>query len=294
MTPNWDDLKVALAIARAGSMTRAAEALGIDQSTCGRRLGALEAALGAVLFIRSKTGLAPTEAGEAAIARASEIELRMDRLAEQLARGPEGPVGVVRLVGNPWTLQLLAERAAGRLLAEHPRLDLRLIGVHPRAALRPEATLGLWFEVAPRDSEFAIKLCAVPYAAYARRDLDAAGLPWVGQIDEDAPRLAPTRALERLRDRDARVRVASPDAGVVFAAVRAGLGRGLLPMLLGEGCAALARLDVPGPPLVRTLHLHMHPDTVQAARIQAVVRWLRECAGDVFGAEEFANAADAE
>ena len=84
----------------------------------------------------------------------------------------------------------------------------------------------------------------------------------------------------------------SPETGVILAAVRAGLGRGLLPMRLGEGCAELVRLDVPGPALVRTLNLHMHPDTVQAARVQAVVRWLRECSGAVFGAEEFANAAD--
>lgn len=294
MAANWDDLKVALAIARAGSMTRAAEALGIDQSTCGRRLGALEAALGVVLFIRSKSGLALTEAGEIAIARASEVELRMDRLEEQLARGPEGPVGVVRVVGNPWTLQLLAEQAAARLLAEHPRLDLRLVGAHPRTALRPDATVGLWFESPPRESEFAVKLCPVPYAAYARRDLDAGALPWVGQIDEDAPRLAPTRALDRLRAKDERLRVTSPETGIILVSVRAGLGRGLLPMRLAEACADLRRLDVSGPPLVRMLHLHLHPDTVQTARVQAVVRWLRESAGSVFGAEDFANAADSE
>jgi DNA-binding transcriptional LysR family regulator len=292
MTPNWDDMKVALAIARAGSMTRAAEALGIDQSTCGRRLGALEAALGAVLFIRSKTGLAPTEAGEAAIARASEIELRMDRLAEHLARGPEGPVGLVRLVGNGWTLQLLAERAVGRLLAEHPRLDLRLVAAHPKVPVRPEATLGLWFEAPPRDAEFAITLCAVPYALYARRGADPAALPWTGLYDEDAPRLAPTRALERRRKRDERLRLTTTDVAAQLAAVRAGLGRGLLPMCLAEPCAELARLPDPEPPLVRPLQLHMHPDTVQAARVQAVVRWLRETADDVFGASRYANAGD--
>ena len=49
---NWDDLKIALAIARAGSMSRAADLLGMDQSTVGRRLAALEAALGEV-FIRA-------------------------------------------------------------------------------------------------------------------------------------------------------------------------------------------------------------------------------------------------
>jgi DNA-binding transcriptional LysR family regulator len=294
MTTNWDDLKVALAIGRTGSITRAAEALGIDQSTCGRRLAALEAGLGAVLFIRSKAGLSPTEAGEAAIARAAEVELRMERLAEQLARGPEGPVGTVRLVGVPWALGLLAERAVGRLLEANPRIDLRLIGAHPRSQVRPEATMGLWFETPPRDSEFAVKLCPAPYALYARRGVDPETLPWIGHLDEDAPRLAPTRALERMRAPGDRLALSSPDSRIQLAAVRAGLGRGSLPMALAEPCQDLVRLRSGEPPLVRTMNLHLHPDTVQHARVQAVVRWLRECADAIFGAAEFANADDSE
>ena len=290
---NWDDLKVALAISRAGSLTRAAEMLGVDQSTCGRRLAALEAALGTVLFVRSKTGLTPTEAGESAIARALEVEARTTRLAEDLARGPDGPAGLVRLVGNAWTLQALAGHAA-TLLVENPRLDLRLLAAHPRAAVRQDATLGLWFEAAPRESEFAIKLTPVPYAAYARRDADPAALPWVGLFDEDASRLAPTRALERLRRRNERVRLTAADTMILLAAVRAGVGRALLPMCLAEPCPELARLPAEGPDLVRTLNLHLHPDTVQTARVQAVVRWLRGRAEAVFGAAEFANAADSE
>jgi len=35
---DWDNLKVALAISRTGSLTQAAQMLGIDQSTAGRRL----------------------------------------------------------------------------------------------------------------------------------------------------------------------------------------------------------------------------------------------------------------
>jgi DNA-binding transcriptional LysR family regulator len=65
-------------------------------------------------------------------------------------------------------------------------------------------------------------------------------------------------------------------------------------MALAEPCPELVRLRVDEPPLVRTLHLHLHPDTVQYARVQAVVRWLRECADATFGATEFANAGDSE
>lgn len=66
---DWDNLKVALAFSRTGSLTQASQVLGIDQSTAGRRLGALEADLGAILFVRSKTGFSLTDAGEAAVAR---------------------------------------------------------------------------------------------------------------------------------------------------------------------------------------------------------------------------------
>lgn len=286
MATNWDDLRVALAIGRTGSLTRAAEVLGVDQSTVGRRLAALEAALGTVLFVRSKAGLSPTEAGEAAIQRAIEIELRVDRLSEQLALGPGGPAGLVRLVGNPWPLELLALRAVHRLLAAHPRLELRMISAHPRAHARPEATMGLWFEAPPRESEFAITLCAVPYAVFAAEGADAAALPWVGVHDEDSPRLAPTRALDRLRRRDEHVRLTATDNGMLAAAIRAGAGKGLLPVCLARSLPGLARVGSGPAELVRQLHLHLHPDTVQTVRVQAVVRWLRECAETTFSASD--------
>jgi len=57
---NWDDLKILLAVARAGSLSRAAVQLGLGQSTVSRRLSGLEATLGTKLFKRSKTGLVLT------------------------------------------------------------------------------------------------------------------------------------------------------------------------------------------------------------------------------------------
>jgi DNA-binding transcriptional LysR family regulator len=283
MDPDWDDLKVLLAISRVGSLTLAAEVLGIDQSTCGRRLSALEAGLGAILFLRSKSGLTLTEAGEKALTRATEIELRMERLTESLANGPEGPEGIVRIVGNPWILECLAGPVVLPFLAAHPRIDLRFVPVHPRAAVRLEATLALWFEQPPRDPEFAIKLGEVPYAFYVRRGLDPQGLPWVSFVDEDSPRLAHVKALERVRLRDERLRLAAGDNRVLMAAIAAGVGKGMLPMCLGARNPDLVRLDDGPPELVRVLSLHLHPDTVQTKRVQAVTRWLRESIGPVFG-----------
>ena len=49
---SWDDLRVALAIAREGSIRRAARSLGVSHSTILRRVDALEGATGVQLFER--------------------------------------------------------------------------------------------------------------------------------------------------------------------------------------------------------------------------------------------------
>ncbi|MBX9698752.1 MAG: LysR family transcriptional regulator [Acetobacteraceae bacterium] len=283
MALNWDDLKVLLAISRTGSLTAAAQLLGMDQSTAGRRLAALEADVGAVLFARSKTGLAATEAGHAAIARALEIEQRTLRISEEIANTDQGPSGLVRLYGNAWFMTRLAEKGLPMLLARHPRLQIRTIGgPFARSLGRGDPALGLWFEVAPHQAEFAVKLGDVPYATYAPRGADPAGLGWVSFWDDEAPRRAPIRWIERTRRAEESLALTATDSSVLQAGIRAGLGKGLLPMCLAEGDPLLQRVSSGPPELVRTLHLHVHPDTIQTARIQATMAWLRESFRAVF------------
>ncbi len=279
---DWDNLKVALAISRLGSLTQAAQALGIDQSTAGRRLTALEGDLGTILFVRSKTGFALTDAGEAAINQAIEVERRIDRLRDAVTPSETGPVGTVRLLGNHWTLDRLARTTMGPFLAANPRLDLRVVTLTPRGRIRGDASLSIWFEVEPRESEFAIKLGDVPYAVYCAQDADPQGLGWISFYDEDSNRPIVTRAHKRLRARGEPLRMTATDAGIMLSAVRHGIGKALLPMCLAEEHADLVRVKEGEPDLMRALHLHAHPDTVEAARIQATIRWLRETFHTVF------------
>jgi DNA-binding transcriptional LysR family regulator len=284
MGMNWDDLKVLLAVSRAGSLSAAAQLLGIDQATASRRLAALEADLGAILFVRARSGLTPTDAGEAAIQRAMEIEARTLRLPEEVANAAEGAAGLVRIIGNPWTLVRFAEHGLPALMAAHPKLDIRTISTfQQRSIARGETAIALWFELPPADSAFAIKLGDVPYAIYAPAGADPDTLGWVSFWDDDAPRRAPIRWIEKARRPEEALRVTATDSSVLLGAIRAGLGKGLLPMCLAEGEPALARIS-PAPELVRGLHLHAHPDTVQTARIQAVIGALRETFPRVFGA----------
>ncbi len=279
---NWDDMKVALAISRAGSITRAAEILKVDQSTAGRRLNALEAALGAVLFVRSKTGLLPTAAGEAAIARAIEIELRVDRLGEQLSNGPDGPIGSVRMLSNPWILARLAGTSMSEFLKKNPGIDLRTNSLSPKFLTRGDPTVSLWFDAPVAEMEFAVKLGPIAYAVYVDRRLGKKSPEWISFYDEDAPRLSPVKTMENLRRKGDRLRFTSTDASILLAATASGAGKCLLPMCMAEGHPSLERVGEGPPELSRVLSMHLHPDTVQLVRVQAVVRWLRESFQDTF------------
>ncbi len=52
----WSDLRIFLALAREGTLSAAARSLGLTQPTMGRRLRALEAAVGHTLFQRTAEG----------------------------------------------------------------------------------------------------------------------------------------------------------------------------------------------------------------------------------------------
>ena len=96
-------------LARGGNLTRAAQLLGIDQTTAGRRLTILEEQLAPVLFVRSNNGFVLTEQGQIVIQRAKDVENDVDRLREEVAASREGIAGIVRLMANNWMRERLAE-----------------------------------------------------------------------------------------------------------------------------------------------------------------------------------------
>ena len=61
---NWDDLRVFLTLAREGTLSTAAKALGVSHPTVSRRVQALEKQIGAHLFDRLPDRFVPTAAGE--------------------------------------------------------------------------------------------------------------------------------------------------------------------------------------------------------------------------------------
>jgi DNA-binding transcriptional LysR family regulator len=79
----WSDLRYFLAVARSGTTAGAARVLGINQTTCARRIAALERALNATLFERTATGYKLTPFGSTLIAQAEQVETAAEAFGQQ-------------------------------------------------------------------------------------------------------------------------------------------------------------------------------------------------------------------
>ena len=112
----------------------------------GRRLTALEAYLRTTLFKRSKKGVLPTDAGKILIAQSGEIERQAGAIVDEVRMAEKRPGGVLRLLGNRWTLDRLVSGGLSDLLRKHPDLEINLISGRPGASLwhrHPSLGLGL-------------------------------------------------------------------------------------------------------------------------------------------------------
>ena len=103
MEPQWDDMKVFLAVARESSLSGAGRVLKMDPATVGRRVARFEAALKTSLFVKSPQGYALSAAGDRLLGHAEEAELAMRAGEEALfnQRPIRVPVGDVTEQNSP-------------------------------------------------------------------------------------------------------------------------------------------------------------------------------------------------
>ena len=122
-------LRLVQAIARRGTMTRAASDLALTQSALSQQLLELEGRLGMALFVRTGRRMVTTEAGEAVLAHGERILDEVAALHTWLDNLQHGEVGTLRVsTDNILSLRWLPG-AMQRLRARYPRVSVK-IGRH--------------------------------------------------------------------------------------------------------------------------------------------------------------------
>lgn len=254
---DWNDARYFLAVAESGTTLGAARALGVNQTTCARRIAALEAALGLSLFDRSASGYALTPEGEAVLAPAralAEAAAQFDSGAQAARRTG---LGAIRLTTSDALGDTVAAPAIAAFRAHHPELVIelditdRLVDIAAgeadialRGSLIAGNDPGLIQKRLP-DMRWGF-YCSLAYAeangapgdpeALARHPLATLGGAVVEAVRREAPH--------------ARIVDVTNSIGALGAVLRAGYCVGLLPCMTGDGDPMLRRcfvMDVAAP-----------------------------------------------
>jgi DNA-binding transcriptional LysR family regulator len=281
MAFDWDDLRIFIAAARAGSLGLAAQRLGVDSATVGRRVARLETALKATLVIRSSSGLELTAAGARLLEAAGAAEMAMD----EAARAGEADVvgGTVRLSVAEGFGSVILAPALPALRASRPGLRIELAAQSGfLSATRREVDLAVTLS-APSDARLVVEpLTDYQLGLYAAPDyLERAGSPptvgalqdfeLVGYVEDliYAPEL---RYLDEIHP-GLRPSLASSSIRAQREMIAAGGGIGVLPCFMAQGLAPVLAHQVR---LRRRFWTGAHRDVSDTARVRALRQWLRD------------------
>jgi DNA-binding transcriptional LysR family regulator len=239
-------MRCVVAVAEAGSLTRAAERLGFAQPALTQTLNRLEQEIGARLFIRSRRGATLTEAGLAIIDDLRASLAHSDAAAERARAMGAGHAGRLTVGFVTHAIYEVLPRALRRLRAEHPQVDVVLREMsnaeqvealesgridiallHPPVSVNAkvhELRLGEDPMVAALPTAYAL----APGGRVSLAEIAQQGLVWFPEQQMPALRAQLLSAIRRA-GHDVRVVQDANRTLTVLACVAAGLGWSLLP-----------------------------------------------------------------
>ena len=277
---NWDDLRVFLAVAQAGSLSGAARTLGVNHSTVFRRIAAFEERLGVRLFERLATGYLLTPAGEELQDGALRIEEEIASLSRKVSGQDLRLSGTVRVTTIDMLALWLLPRHLARFRAAFPGIEIEVIVSNAALHLgRREADVALRAGNAPEESLVGRRVGRLTFAVYANADCwaqragaDLGAQDWIG-FDAEHAALA-RRFGSFLPGVQPVLRVNSVAAAM--AAAKAGIGLATLPTGLADLEPDLQRVtDLPDD-FTLDLWLLTHEDLRRTARIRAFMDFLTD------------------
>jgi len=272
---DWDEFRLVKAIADARSLVGAAEALGLNHSTIFRRLGAIETAIGARLFERSRTGYQPTAAGDEMIGLATAMADSIIEFERRVAGRDVKPTGELRVtMVDAFAVSLLPPIIA-RFRAVNPGVQLDLMVAAQTLNLsRLDADVAIRTTNEPPEALVGRRICVMRWAVYCSAGIAAefgprvvAAAPWIGFGDHYAPSLGKRWVDDNVGPRRQVCRVNSV-LGIAEAAAL-GVGAAVLPCFVGDRRPELSRIGAPQSELDIDLWILTHADLRQSARVRA-------------------------
>ncbi len=284
----WDEIRTAFQVARLGTVSGAADVLGVHHATVIRHIDALEKRLGTRLFQRHARGYTPTEAGQDLLTVAQTTDEQFAQLANRIKGFGEtvaGELVVTSIVG----LSDLLLPVMGQFQTLHPNVVLRfLTDMRVFRLDYGEAHVAIRAGAAPEEPDnVAQPLARIRTGLYATRGYaERHGIPATeaefathrfvvtDTVDSRAPFY---RWLRGITPPDALVFRATEPAALE-SAVRAGLGIGFLSAFRAAGNPDLIEVMPPRPEWDAPLWIVTHVDLHRTRKVQAFLTVLKDAA----------------
>jgi DNA-binding transcriptional LysR family regulator len=278
---DWNDVRIFLSVAEAGSLAKAAERLGISIATVSRRLEALETALGQRLFDRRANRVELTAVAKTLVATArtmGEGADAMGRLAQgALGQGPE----IIRITATMSMSWFISGHLA-MLRSACPGVIFEVSATRAKLSLpQREADIAIRMRRPPDNGDLIVRRIGnVGHGLYATRayleslpavvtsanlhSLHVIGSLRVVELSQQEQWIAANIGAERI--------IARMSEGVLReAAAVAGLGALLVPCVFGERNPLLARILAPIPALQEDVFILVHRDLIDVPRVRQAV-----------------------
>ncbi|MCC3861480.1 LysR family transcriptional regulator [Pseudemcibacter aquimaris] len=275
---NWDDIRIFLAVARAGSITAGAKILGLDQSTVSRRLQTIEEKIGQNLFIGTAKRNTLSLTGQKYYDGALRLEKEVEQINQTISAHNNEETGTIHVVTTDILSNHLILSITSEFLKQHPKINLR---IHTQS-IDPNMKKGdvaLFATNNPKEDLFGRKLATATFAAYASQSYyeryknDQNSMVWLNWDDGADNPTWPALA-QNIPDEMCRLRCDSVSS--LLEAVRMGIGATILPCFIGESDPTLARINPDKIVSSRDIWLLVHADLRQVPRIRTFLDFFAE------------------
>lgn len=285
---NWNEVRTAYQLARLGTVSAAADALGLHRATVQRHVEQLELMLGEKLFLRGPKGYTPTEAGYEMMRVAQAAEDQFEQLEARIKAQAQLRAGELVVTSMPAVTELIMP-ALKIFRDRHPDVALRHIASsralklergEAHVAIRTATDAQAPDNVVQAFRSFQMGLFAS--AEYlARKGLpksraDLASHDFVAPEESDAAQSSKLY-LDWLR-------ALAPEQAIVFRstnlacvekAIAAGLGIGFMPEFM-EKRPGIQHIPMDDEQRIARLDLVTHVDLHRTPRVQALLQVLKD------------------
>ncbi|OWT80825.1 MULTISPECIES: LysR family transcriptional regulator [unclassified Achromobacter] len=276
---NWENLRHFLAVGRAGTLSGAARALGVDHATVSRRLAALEIEVQAVLVERLPRACRLTPTGLQVLEEAKAMEMAAFSIERQARGSQTGLKGRVSLSAPP---VLVTHFLAPRMVdfqAAYPGIQLSVSSEAGQVSLaRGEADVALRMARPREAGSVTRRIGRMPFALYASRRYPALRDPARWTFIAYEQRFSRLPLARWIRDAaGARpVNCELSDTNSHLIAVQSGAGVAALPCFLGDAEKTLVRVENPATPFCPDLWLITHRDLKRNKAVRAAMDYWAE------------------